>query len=71
MIRKEITREIRKYILKNDNERKGIKKLGVAKAVHGRKFIAFNTFLRKDEKLKIDGHIFQLKGKQIKPKEKK
>lgn len=40
---------------------KGIKKLGAAEAVHGKQFIAFNAFLRKDERLKINGHIFQLR----------
>ena len=66
-VNEEIKKEIRKYLVTNDNE----DTTSQAKAVLRGKFIAIQAFLKKEEKSQIDKlthHINELEKEQTKPK---
>ena len=72
-ITKEIKEEIKKYLVTNDNESTMIQNLwDVAKALLRGKFIAIQSYLKKQEKSQMNNltlHLKQIeKGKQTKPK---
>ena len=71
-VTEEIKREIKKFLETNDNENTTTQNLwGAAKAVLKRKFIALQSYLKKQEKHQIDNltlHLEQLeKEEQKKP----
>ena len=64
-ITKEIKEEIQKYLETNENESTSIQDLwDTAKAVLGGKFIAIQSYLRKQEKSQINNLILHLKQLQ-------
>jgi len=72
-VNEKIQNEIKKYLETNDNEDMSTQNLwDAAKAVLRRKFIAIQTFLKKEEKSQIDNlthHLNELeKDEQEKPK---
>ena len=68
----EIKKEIKKYLETNDNEDTTTQNLcEAAKAVLRGKFIAIQTFLKREEKSQIDNltlHLNELEKEQTKPK---
>ena len=71
-VTEEIKREIRKFLETNDNENMTTQTLwDAAKAVLSRKFIAIQSYLKKQEKHQIDNltlHLKQLEKEQKNPK---
>ena len=71
-ITEEIKEEIKKYLETNDNENTMIQnQWDAAKAVLRGKFIAIQTYLKKQEKSQINNityHLKELEKEQIKPK---
>ena len=64
-VTKEIKREIKKFLETNDNENTTTQNLwDAAKAVLRGKFIAIQSYLKKQEKLRIDNLTLHLKQQE-------